>query len=229
MVILGFECSAVAAGAAVVRDGVLLSECFLNAGLTHSQTLMVLADSVLKGANIDAKEVDAFAVSNGPGSFTGLRIGVGNVLGLAMGAEKQVCGVSPLLALCYNVPCYKGLISPIMDARRGEVYNAVYKWENGEINEVVPMRALPVEKLTEELCDGALFLGDGVRVHRDKITEILGQKAEFPTDNLLYQRASSIAYAAQKLPHINYNELKPIYIRKPQAEREREEREKVGK
>lgn len=225
MIVLGFECSAVAAGAAVVRDGVLLSECYLNIGLTHSETLMTLADNALKNAKLDVSDVDIFAVSDGPGSFTGLRIGIGTVKGLAMGLGKETCGVSPLLALCYNVPCYKGYIAPIMDARRGEVYNAVYKWENGEPREIVPMRALPVEKLAAELAEGALFLGDGVRVHRKRILEILGEKADFPTENLMYQRASSIALAAGALPKKSYNDLLPVYIRKPQAERVREERE----
>lgn len=224
MNILGIECSAVSAGAALTCEGVLLCEAHLNIGLTHSQTLMPLIDSVLTFAKTDISEVDVIAVSSGPGSFTGLRIGIGTAKGLALGADKQCCGVSSLEALCYNVPNAPEIIAPIMDARRGEVYNALYRWENGRLCELAPMRALPLAELARELPDGATFVGDGANVHRESLTELLGGAALFPTANLMYQRASSVAAAAENKEYVSPEQLSPVYIRKPQAERELEER-----
>ena len=226
MNILGLECSAVSAGAAVVSDGKLLCETYLNVGLTHSETLMPLVDTVLRFSKLDVTDIDLFAVSNGPGSFTGLRIGVGTVKGLAMGANRPVCGVSSLKALCYNVKNAEGLIAPIMDARRGEVYNALYKWEDNTLIEIEPMRAIPIEKLAKECAGGATFVGDGAAVHRSALSELLGDKARFAPDALIYQRASSIAMAAVNEKQATAEELLPLYIRKPQAERELEQKGK---
>lgn len=229
MNILGLECSAVSAGAAVVADGKLLSETYLNIGLTHSETLMPLVDTALKFAKLDVSDIDLFAVSNGPGSFTGLRIGVGSVKGLALGAGKPACGVSSLKALCYNVKNAPGLIAPIMDARRGEVYNGIYKWEGDTLCEIEPMRTIPVDKLAIECFEGATFVGDGAAVHRERLCELLGDKAKFAPPALMYQRASSIAMAAINEKQVNAEELLPVYIRKPQAERELENKLKGEK
>ncbi|MBO4898134.1 MAG: tRNA (adenosine(37)-N6)-threonylcarbamoyltransferase complex dimerization subunit type 1 TsaB [Clostridia bacterium] len=222
MKILGLECSAAAAGAAIVSDGKLLSEAYLNIGLTHSETLMPLIDTVLNFAKLDISDIDLFAVSNGPGSFTGLRIGVGTIKGLAMGQNKPVCGVSSLKALCYNVKNAEGLIAPIMDARRGEVYNGLYKWDGDTLCEIEPMRAIPVDKLAIECFEGATFVGDGAAVHKARLRELLGDKAKFAQDAFIYQRASSVAMAAINEKEVNAEELLPVYIRKPQAERELE-------
>ena len=226
MIILGVECSAQSAGAAVVKDSKLLSECFVNCGLTHSETLLPMIDSALSMAGVDICDVDLIAVSDGPGSFTGLRIGVGTVKGLAIGADIKVLGVSPLEALCYNVPNADGIIAAIMDARREQVYCALYKWEDGVLKEIKSADAMPLSDLLEEACEGATFVGDGAAVFKDKIKEKMGDKAKFPTDNLIYQRASSIAMAAVGKEGINEKELQPVYLRKPQAERERIEKEK---
>lgn len=224
MIIIGVECSAVSAGTAVLEDGKLLSECFVNCGLTHSETLLPMIDSALNMAGKTIDDTDLIAVSDGPGSFTGLRIGVGTVKGLAIGADKKVLGVSPLKALCYNVPNAKGKIAAIMDARRQQVYCGVYEWEGGFLKQIGETRAMPLSELLEELKDGATFVGDGVAVFKEKITEVLGDAAVFPTDNLIYQRASSIAMAALGEEGINEKELQPVYLRRPQAERERLEK-----
>jgi len=224
--ILGIESSAVSAGAAVVSDKKLISECFLNRGLTHSQTLMPLIDAALKNAGMTINDIDLIAVSAGPGSFTGLRIGVGTAKGLAMPGDKLTAAVSTLKGLAYNLPTVSGIIAPIMDARRGEVYNTLYKWEGDKLLEVAPMRALPVTELANELLQsGAVFVGDGVPVHKQTLTELLGDKAQFAPEHLMYQRASSVAMAAEGMAGIPADDLLPIYIRKPQAERELEEKE----
>jgi len=225
MIILGVECSALSAGAAILKDGVLVSESFVNCGLTHSETLMPLIDKALSDAKITLNDVDKIAVSNGPGSFTGLRIGVATVKGLAMGAGKKVCGVSSLLALCYNVPCVQGLIVPMMDARREQVYCAIYERCGENLREVMPMCAMALSDLLEKVGDGATFVGDGAAAFKNKITEKIGDKALIPSENLIFQRASSIATAAQYIEEIDEKQLESIYLRMPQAERERLEKE----
>ncbi len=226
MIILGVECSAVSAGAAVIKDGKLVSESFVNCGLTHSETLLPMIDKALSDAKITLEDVDTIAVSNGPGSFTGLRIGVATVKGLAMGAEKPVCGVSSLYALCFNVPCAQGVIVPMMDARREQVYCAVYERKGETLTEVMPMCAMALSELLEKVKDGATFVGDGAAVFYDKIKDVMGDKALFPSENLIYQRASSIATAAQYVDKIDEKQLESIYLRMPQAERERLEKER---
>ncbi len=229
MNILGVESSAVSAGAALMRDGKIVAESYLNSGLTHSETLLPQIDEVLKKSKIDVSEIDLFAVSDGPGSFTGLRIGVGTIKGLAMAQGKPCAGVSPLMSLAYNVSVFDGLICPIMDARRAEVYNALYRFENGILKEVCAERAIPVEELCSEISEKTIFVGDGVPVYKEKITQLLGDKAYFAPENLCYERASGIVMAAQSLERVSADELLPRYIRKPQAEREYEERQKERK
>lgn len=222
MNILGVESSAQSAGAAVISDGKLIGEYFLNNGLTHSQTLMVLIDGVLKSSGMTAGDIDLFAVDEGPGSFTGLRIGVGTVKGLAAGVDKPVAGVSSLEALAYNVPFFDGIISPILDARRSQVYNSLYKWESGVLRQLAPKRAIAMEDLLKELKGGALFLGDGVLPNREIITRALGDSARFAPEHLMYQRASSVAAAALNAQRVSPRELVPYYIRRSQAERDAE-------
>ena len=224
MIILGIECSALSAGAAVTENGKLLSECFINCGLTHSETLMPMIDNALMSAGKSIEEVDLIAVSDGPGSFTGLRIGIGTVKGLAMGAGKSVLGISPLEALCYNVKGYMGNIAAIMDARRGQVYCGVYRWKGDVLQNVIPVCAMALDELLEKMSDGAMFLGDGAAAFKDKIKDVLGERAQFPAENLIYQRAGSIAAAAEGKAGIVEKLLQPLYLRRPQAERERLEK-----
>lgn len=227
MKILAIESSAKTAGAAISCDGVLVAEFNLSTGLTHSETLMPLVDSVLKMAKVDIEDIDAVAVSNGPGSFTGLRIGLGTAKGLAMGVGAKTVGVSTLLALAHNILPTDSIILPIMDARRGEVYNGVYKYSDGGIVTIKDARALPLLQLLDEFKgENVIFVGDAVPPYRDVIIEKMGKRAAFAPEHLVLQRAGSVAKAAQNLPLIPAQELVPVYIRKPQAERELEEKMK---
>ncbi len=226
MNILGIESSALSAGAAIMQNGKIVAESYLNSGLTHSETLLPQIDEVLKKAKIDISEIDLFAASDGPGSFTGLRIGVGTLKGLAMAQGKPCVGVSPLMSLAYNVSVFDGLICPIMDARRAEVYNAIYRFEDAQIKEVCEKRAIPIDALCMEISEKTIFVGDGVPVYKERIKEILKDKAFFAPENLCYQRASGIVMAAQNIAPVSADEILPGYIRKPQAEREYEERQK---
>ena len=227
MRILAVDTSSAVASCAIVDGEKLVCEEILNNGLTHSQTIMPMIESVMKRSGLETKDIDLFAAVTGPGSFTGLRIGVSAVKALAHAADKPCVAVSTLEAMAYNLPFCEKLIVPIMDARRGEVYNGIYRFGGGELSVIREDRALSIEELCEDVntldCD-AVFLGDGLPVFREKIKEMLGDKAYFAPANLNAQMAASAALVAQKKEQINYSKLAPVYLRKSQAEREREER-----
>ena len=226
MNILAVDTAAVTASAAVMKDGLIAGQVSFTNGLTHSQTIMPMVDYVLKGAGLTAADIDLFAASNGPGSFTGLRIGVGTVKGLAYACGKDCAGVSTLKALAHNIGPTDRLIVPIMDARRNQVYTAAYRYEGGKIAEVSAPTAMGIEELCGGLTERVIFVGDGVRPYRNKITELLGERADFAPPQLCLQNAASVCAAALEEAPVSPQELSVIYLRKPQAEREREEREK---
>ena len=149
MRILAVDSSSNVASVAIVDDNKLVCECVLNNKLTHSQTLMPMINEVFKKSELTPLDIDLFAVANGPGSFTGLRIGVTTIKGLAHATGKPVCGVNTLEALAYNLPFCPYIIAPIMDARREQVYNAFYKWEDGTIKEVQKPRAISLDDCLE--------------------------------------------------------------------------------
>lgn len=227
MNILALESAAKAAGAAVLCDGKLVAEQFTNNGLTHSCTLMEMADAALSAAGMGVDKIDIIAVDAGPGSFTGIRIGLGTAKGLALGAEKPIVCVSSLLGLAMNAAGTEGTVVPLMDARRGEVYTATYEMEKGIPREIVPMRAVPLRTVLTELKE-ATFVGDGAEVHRDLILEIMGDRARFMPPHLLHQRAASIGVAAQFEKTVSVHDAAPIYLRLPQAEREWNEKNNQG-
>lgn len=228
MKIFAVDTSSAVASAAIVDGEKLVCECVLNNKLTHSQTLMPMIDEVFRKSELKPCDIDAFAVSQGPGSFTGLRIGVTTIKGLAHAVDKPVCGVNTLEALAYNLPFCPHIISPIMDARREQVYNAFYKWENGKLEEIIAPRAISLEDCLKELAEmgkKVVFLGDGVPVFKEKIKNNLKEQALFAPQFACTQRAACVAEAAKNKEFINYAELAPSYLRKSQAEREAEERE----
>ena len=224
MNILAVDSSALTATVAVLKDGEIKGEMSFTTSLTHSETIMPMVDEVLSKSGLTINDIDLFACSEGPGSFTGLRIGIGTVKGLSYGLGKKVCGISTLEALAYNISYTDMLIAPIMDARRGQVYNALYKYEDGKLVTVTEPRALAVEELCAEINENVIFVGDGVKVHKNKITELLGEKAIFAMPQHCLQRAASVAYAALNKEAVNPVDLSVVYLRKPQAEREREEK-----
>lgn len=233
MKILSFDTSSNVASVAICDDEKLICEITVNNKKTHSQTLMPMIDSALKQSDLEISDIELIASANGPGSFTGLRIGVSAVKGLAHAKNIPVVGVSILKAMAYNLPFCEYVISPIMDARRNQVYNAVYEWQNGEILEIQAPRALSIDELIDELMKldkKVVFLGDGVDVHKAYIKEKMADKALFAPVSAKEQRASGLAVVAKKIfdegKAISCYELAPIYLRKPQAERELEERNK---
>lgn len=150
MKILAVESSAKAASCAVCEDGRILAQYMHNSGLTHSRTLLPMIENMLSSAELTLDDIDVIAVASGPGSFTGVRIGVSTVKGLAWGAEKPVCGVSTLEAMAYHLADRDGVICPVMDARRGQIYNAKFVSESGKLKRLCPDRAISLDELMEE-------------------------------------------------------------------------------
>ena len=226
MLILAFESSAKPASAALVRDGKLLAQSVQVSALTHSRTLLPMAEDLLKNTGVTLGEVDAFAVAHGPGSFTGIRIGVSTVKGLCWGAEKPCVGVSTLEAMAWHGLAAGGLVCPVMDARRAQVYNALFRIEGGRPVRLCPDRAIALEELEEELrgCGESVFLvGDGAELTKSFL-DARGVPCRVAPDDLVWQDAWGVAMAAQGKTPVSGAELLPVYLRLSQAERERQER-----
>ena len=231
MRILAIESSSLVASVAIVEDGVTLAEYTANFKMTHSQTLLPMIDSMVGLFGIDLATIDAIAVSGGPGSFTGLRIGSATAKGLGLALNKPLIHVPTVDGTAYNLYGAKGLICPIMDARRNQVYTGIYRFEQ-EFEVVMEQDAMDIAELIEKLNsmgERVIFLGDGVPVHENKIRELMTVPFDFAPAHMNRQRAASIAtlgavyFAEGKIQ--TAEEHGPDYLRKSQAEREREERE----
>ena len=231
MKILAFETSAKAASVALMENGKLLGESYQNTGLTHSQTLMVMAEDLLKACSLTAKDVEAVAVAAGPGSFTGVRIGVAAAKGFAWGGELPCYGVSTLEAMARNLGVYQGYVVPAMDARRSQVYTAIFRAEKGELTRVEEDMAISLAELREKIknFEGPVFLvGDGAVLCYNTLTEEVPGLV-LPPEHRMHQRAAGVALAARTMVDAgdpgNGAELTPNYLRLSQAERERLARE----
>ena len=225
MKVLAIESSSMVAGAAVADEDKIISEYFLNHKKTHSQTLMPVVDRVLDSCELSISDIDIFAAAQGPGSFTGLRIGISTIKGLAQSANKPVVGISTLDGLAYNMAYADGIICPIMDARREQVYTCLYEWDSVSLHRLSEYMALPLIDLINILKEKdkkVIFNGDGVSKYHDIIKEHMGENAEFAPITCRLNRASSIACLALKEAssgHIqSYMDLVPFYLRKSQAE-----------
>ena len=231
MKILAFETSAKAASVALTDGGKLLAESYQNTGMTHSQTLMVMAQDLLKTCGLSPKDVDAVAVAAGPGSFTGVRIGVAAAKGYAWGGELPCYGVSTLEAMARSLGVWQGYIVPAMDARRSQVYTAVFHAEKGELKRVEADMAISLQELGEKIknYEESIFLvGDGAILCYNTLLEEVPALV-LPPEHRMHQRAAGVALAAQAMADAgnpgNGAELTPNYLRLSQAERERAARE----
>lgn len=225
MKILAVDTTATAASAAIISDGKLLSESFTNTGLTHSQTLMPMIDNTVKGANLDIKDVDAFAVNNGPGSFTGVRIGVAAVKGMAQMLKKPCVEVSTLESLAYNLIDNNCIAVCAMDARCQQVYTASFDCEASVVTRLCDDEAIAISDLQERLENykkNVIFVGDGAMLcynyYKDKLP------CSVISEGRRHQKALSTALVAalkiEKGETVSANELMPSYLRLPQAQRE---------
>ena len=234
MKILALDSSGIVASVAVIEDDILLAEYTVNYKKTHSQTLLPMLDEVVKMTELDLETIDAIAVAAGPGSFTGLRIGSATAKGLGLALKKPLIAVPTVDALAYNLYDVSGLICPIMDARRKQVYTGIYRFEEHKLVAVKQQWASPMTELIEELNklgESVTFLGDGVPVFRSMIEGKLQVPYSFAPAHVNKQRAAAVG----TLGMIYYKEGRtetamehvPEYLRVSQAERERAVREKA--
>ncbi|MDF2612963.1 MAG: tsaB [Clostridia bacterium] len=233
MNILGIDASGIAGSIAYMKDNKLVGEYYICDKLTHSETIMPMMEHMKQLIGLDLSTLDAIAVTSGPGSFTGLRIGVTTAKALALALDKPIIGIPTLDAIANNITHTEHVICPMMDARRNQVYTALYQWRGKELLRLTDYLAIDID---EYLCQIAernekvIFLGDGVWQYRDKIEEKLEYKAEFAASYLTLQRASTLVQIASieydKGNSVSASEFVPMYLRKSQAEREREAREK---
>ena len=234
MKILGLESSAKSASVALMEDGKLLARSFQNTGLTHSRTLLPMAEAMLQNCELGIADVDAVAVAVGPGSFTGLRIGVATAKGLAWAAEKPCAGCSTLASMAWNLAGFSGQVCVAMDARRHQIYNARFQVDGTQPHRLTPDRAIALEDLVAELQgtqSPQLVVGDGAQLCYDALTAA-GIPAKLAPPNLRLQSAwgvaregLALAQAGQTYPP---DQLVPAYHRLSQAERERLAREKAA-
>lgn len=227
MKILALETSAKSVSAAVTDGGVVRAYIYQNTGLTHSRTLMPLVDAMLRESEQSLSDMYLLAVAAGPGSFTGLRIGVSALKGLAWAADKPCCGVSTLEAMAQNLRHMDGLIVCSMDARRSQVYNAVFAAEGGQLTRLTPDRAIALSQLAEELQGDhrpKLVVGDGAALCSGFLSEA-GIPCRMAPAQLVMQNAVGVALAAEEMAArgetVSARDLVPVYLRLSQAERER--------
>ncbi|MPQ43560.1 tRNA (adenosine(37)-N6)-threonylcarbamoyltransferase complex dimerization subunit type 1 TsaB [Clostridium tarantellae] len=230
MIVLGVDSSSSTATCALISEKGVLGEINLNDKKQHSVLIMDMIDRLLKDCNLTIKDIDGFAISEGPGSFTGLRIGMATLKGLSFGTNKPCVSISSLKGLAYNVINFTGIICPIIDALRNNVYTCLYKFENGELISLTDSDCLSLDELIEllqEKDEPIMFLGDGVQKHKQTLSEKVRNTYFAPiTSN--YPKASSICSLALPLLQEGFfndlNTMAPIYLRKSQAEREYEQR-----
>ena len=230
MTILAFETSAKAASVALCREGVLLGESYQNTGLTHSQTLLSMAESLMASCGVTPAEIDAVGVAAGPGSFTGVRIGVAAAKGFAWGREIPCVGVSTLAAMAVGLGAWQGYVCPVMDARRSQVYNALFRVDCGKCTRIREDRAISLRDLGEDVknMSGPIFLvGDGSVLCYNTLLETVPGLV-LPPEHRRHQRAAGVALEAARILETGERpsgaELTPNYLRLSQAERERLER-----
>jgi len=228
MRILGIESSAKSASVALCDENGLVSQYFQNSGLTHSRTLLPMVEDMLKNLSMTLADIDLIAVAHGPGSFTGVRIGVSAVKGLAWASEKPVCGVSTLLAMAYNGVSAPedSIICCVMDAKRDQFYNALFIMRDGIPVRFCEDRAISTAKLVEDIENqykSVFIVGDGAAMCYNAL-ENFEVNAILAPEPMRYQSAWGVCMAAKREPAQSVHELLPVYLRLSQAERERQER-----
>lgn len=219
MKILAIECSAGPASVAIIEGKKILAHSFKNLKLTHSETLLPMVEEALSDARLSLKDIDAFAVAAGPGSFTGVRIGIALIKGLALPHKTPVAEVSTLSAMAELFRSTNCLLCCCMDARCNQVYNALFKIQDGEITRLTPDRALLCEELKNELLEN--YSGEKIIIMGDGANVFLPYAKDFATlapEELIFQDAIGVAKAAKEFK--SPEEINPIYLRLPQAERE---------
>ena len=228
MLILGIETATMTGGVALVNAKRVISEYTLNVRTTHTARLMPAIDQILGDSSVDKSDIDGIAISIGPGSFTGLRIGMATAKGLALGLGIPLLGIPTLDALAWNIPFAMYQICTLLDARKKEVYYSLFRYaETGEhtgspLQQLVPYQVMPPDELVKQIDEKTIFLGDAVDVYKDFLSEKLGELAAFAPDVQNLPRAATVAeMGLLKLEagdHLDLAAAEPIYIRPSDAE-----------
>ena len=233
MIVLSIDSSSKVATVALLNDDTLLGEYVINDKREHSVLLMPMIENLLKDCELTINDIDGFVVSKGPGSFTGLRIGMATIKGLSFGANKPYISLSSLDGLAYSLSYFNGIICPIMDALRENVYTALYKNEDGEfknIMEPTPMELPDLLERLKEKNEEVIFTGDGLLKHKEYI-KVNFPNAKFASNHVSLTRASSIGELGLNLLKQGIKDdpnSAPVYLKKPQAERELEKRMRMS-
>jgi tRNA threonylcarbamoyladenosine biosynthesis protein TsaB len=222
MRVLAVDTATTSCSVAIVDKTSLLSEFTLYREQTHSKHLMDMIKAALRMSGLNFSDLDGFAVTRGPGSFTGLRIGISTIKGLAVALEKPVVGVSSLEALALQVSYSRDLICPILDARKGEVYFSRYRFLNGHLKNQTKERVAPPDKAVDDFSESCLFVGNGALLYKEIILEKMGKFASFAPLIQNTIRASTMAYLSmakfEKNDTDDIEKISPYYIRKSDAE-----------
>lgn len=233
MKILALDSSGLVASVAIVSDDDLIGEYTINYKKTHSQTLLPMLDEVAKMVELDLSTIDVIAVSAGPGSFTGLRIGSATAKGLALALNKEIVSVPTVDALAYNMWGCRDLVCPLMDARRNQAYTGLYRFSDGKMDTLIKQCVVQIDEIIDKINkegQKVIFLGDGVPVFKEYIRENITVPYDFAPAMCNKQRASAVACLGQILfgegKAVPAYEHKPEYLRLSQAERERQEKER---
>lgn len=231
MKILALDSSGLVASVAIACEDALLSEYTVNYKKTHSQTLLPMLDEIVSMVGLDLSEVEAIAITAGPGSFTGLRIGSATAKGLGLALDKPIIAVPTVDALAYNLYGTDKMICPIMDARRDQVYTGLYEFTNNELVVITPQEAVSIDEIIDEInLTGreTIFLGDGVAIQKDRIASRIKVEYSFAPLHMNRQRAGAVAALGfeyyKKGMVVTAAQHQPIYLRVSQAERERAEK-----
>ena len=233
MIVLSIDSSSKVATVALLNDDTLLGEYVINDKREHSVLLMPMIENLLKDCELTINDIDGFVVSKGPGSFTGLRIGMATIKGLSFGANKPYISLSSLDGLAYSLSYFNGIICPIMDALRENVYTALYKNEDGEfknIMEPTPMELPDLLEMLKEKNEEVIFTGDGLLKHKEYI-KVNFPNAKFASNHVSLTRASSIGELGLNLLKQGIKDdpnSAPVYLKKPQADRELEKRMRMS-
>lgn len=233
MIVLSIDSSSKVATVALLNDDTLLGEYVINDKREHSVLLMPMIENLLKDCELTINDIDGFVVSKGPGSFTGLRIGMATIKGLSFGANNPYISLSSLDGLAYSLSYFNGIICPIMDALRENVYTALYKNEDGEfknIMEPTPMELPDLLEMLKEKNEEVIFTGDGLLKHKEYI-KVNFPNAKFASNHVSLTRASSIGELGLNLLKQGIKDdpnSAPVYLKKPQAERELEKRMRMS-
>ena len=229
MILFCMDTSGPVAGVALMEDGLVRYEAMAVNKFTHSQSILPMTEEAYQKTGLHMEDTDYFAVTVGPGSFTGVRIGVSTVKGLAHALCRPCIAVDALEAMARGCILFDGVICPIQDARAGQVYGAAFRGGTGErLLPDAPVKLEDYIRQVSALGDRLLFLGDGMPVHRERIAEMISEKAQFAPPHLSFLRPASAAALAweRREEAMDYHELKPLYLRPPQAERQKNLKER---